>query len=71
MIEMPEDTAYIDEDAAHYDKRYGVGKWQWIERSCSYLVEACGYGEPLDKTTCSYCDGKCLRPSAAALNSGR
>jgi len=33
---------------------------------CSSLEPACGYGPPLDETTCSMCDGPCLRPSAAA-----
>lgn len=35
-------------------------------RVCSFLEPSCGYGPPLDETTCSLCDGPCLRPSAAA-----
>ena len=34
---------------------------------CSYLEESCGYGEPLDPTTCSFCDGRCLRPTIKAV----
>lgn len=47
-----------------YNNKYGVGGWKWAEPICSYLSRECGYGDPLNKDTCRYCDGKCMRPKA-------
>ncbi len=52
---------YTSADDARFDKRFGVGGWRYAENICSYLSPECGYGEPLNKQTCSYCDGRCLR----------
>ena len=49
-------------DIDRYNAKYGEGKWQYMENICSFLSEACGYGQPKNAYTCRYCDGKCIRP---------
>lgn len=46
----------------YYDRKFGKGNWKYVEPICSYLCKECGYGESLNKDTCRYCDGKCVRP---------
>ena len=50
------------------DAKYG-DKWRLkkSEPICSGLCPSCGYGEPLTRSTCGYCDGKCVRPTKEVI----
>ena len=62
-VERPNYLFDEAEEVRHYDKKFGSGNWSWCDRICSSLEPHCGYGEPLDKSTCGSCDGKCMRPT--------
>lgn len=70
MYHVPRPYDKRDEEwmAQDNDRHYGVGRWLWMERVCSYLSDECGYGAPKDKSTCIYCDGQCIRYRGGELD---
>ncbi len=67
-VEVPTYPFDEAEEIQYYNNKFGIGKWMWAARICSYLSPHCGYGEPLDKSTCETCDGKCMRPKESTDN---
>ena len=61
-VEIPNYPFDEAEEIRYYDDKFGKGNWMWSQRICSCLEPHCGYGEPLDKSTCNMYDGKCCRP---------
>lgn len=62
VMVIEESPYHTEKDIERFNQKYGINKWRFSMRICSYLEPACGYGQALTKTDCPFCDGKCLRP---------